>query len=81
MERGKSREEWQKLCDARIADAGSLLEGRRYDAACYLTGYAVECALKARVPAGPGPASFRQQTSGLGLAISTCIAGIRILKE
>jgi HEPN domain-containing protein len=49
MERDKSREEWQKLCDARIADAETLLEGGRFDAAYYLAGYAVECALKARI--------------------------------
>lgn len=49
MEPGKSREEWQQLTETRIADAEVLLKGGRYDAAYYLAGYAVECALKARI--------------------------------
>jgi HEPN domain-containing protein len=49
MERGKHREDWQKLCDTRIEDAEVLLRNGRYDAGYYLAGYAVECALKARI--------------------------------
>lgn len=49
MERGKSRDEWQKLTDTRMDDAEALLKSGRYDGAYYLAGYAVECALKARL--------------------------------
>ena len=35
------------LAEARVADAEALLQGRRWAAAYYLLGYAVECALKA----------------------------------
>jgi hypothetical protein len=49
MERGKHRDELQKLSDTRIEDAEVLRRNRRYDAAYYLAGYAVECALKARI--------------------------------
>jgi HEPN domain-containing protein len=49
MERGKHRDEWRKLCEVRIEDAEVLLRNGRYDAAYYLAGYAVECALKARI--------------------------------
>jgi len=41
------RSDFQKLADDRIADARALFDGRRYDAAFYLAGYAIECALKA----------------------------------
>ena len=41
------RSDFQKLAEDRIADAGALFEAHRYDAAYYLAGYAVECALKA----------------------------------
>ena len=37
----------QRLARARLRDAHMLLVGKRYDAAYYLAGYAVECALKA----------------------------------
>ncbi|MGH9448116.1 MAG: HEPN domain-containing protein [Terriglobia bacterium] len=49
MERGKHQDDWRKLCDTRIEDAEVLLRNGRYDAAYYLAGYAVECALKARI--------------------------------
>jgi len=41
------RTDLQILADARIEDAKVLLNGRRWAAAYYLLGYAVECALKA----------------------------------
>jgi HEPN domain-containing protein len=37
----------QALAEARVADARTLLRGKRFDAAYYLAGYAIECALKA----------------------------------
>jgi len=40
--------ELRKTARARLADANALLESRRYDAAVYICGYAVEIALKAR---------------------------------
>ncbi|MGH9359971.1 MAG: HEPN domain-containing protein [Terriglobia bacterium] len=49
MERGKHRAEWRKLSNTRIEDGEVLLRNGRYDAAYYLAGYAVECALKARI--------------------------------
>jgi len=37
----------QALAEARVADARTLLHAKRFDAAYYLAGYAIECALKA----------------------------------
>jgi HEPN domain-containing protein len=37
----------QRLANERIADARALLAAKRWSAAYYLAGYAVECALKA----------------------------------
>ena len=37
----------QALTEARVADARTLLNAKRFDAAYYLAGYAIECALKA----------------------------------
>lgn len=42
-----NRAELQRLAKERIADARVLLVARRWSASYYLTGYAVECALKA----------------------------------
>jgi HEPN domain-containing protein len=39
----------QLLADARVGDAEALLREKRWPAAYYLLGYAVECALKACV--------------------------------
>ena len=44
---GVNRSDLQKLANVRIDDAGILLTAGRYEAAYYLLGYAVECALKA----------------------------------
>ena len=41
--------ELRRTARARLADAEALLKSRRYDAAVYICGYAVEIALKARV--------------------------------
>ncbi|MGH9354115.1 MAG: HEPN domain-containing protein [Terriglobia bacterium] len=49
MERGKNKLEWQKLSISRLQDAEVLFGNQRYAAAYYLAGYAVECALKARI--------------------------------
>jgi HEPN domain-containing protein len=42
-----NRRDFQRLARVRLQDARVLLARRRYDAAYYLAGYAVECALKA----------------------------------
>jgi HEPN domain-containing protein len=42
-----NRRSFQKLAEARLADAKALLKAKRYDAAFYMAGYAIECALKA----------------------------------
>jgi hypothetical protein len=41
-----NRAELQQLSRARIDDTAALLAARRWQAAYYLTGYALECALK-----------------------------------
>jgi hypothetical protein len=41
------RSDLHHLARARAADARVLLKSDRYDAACYIAGLAVECALKA----------------------------------
>ena len=43
------REDLQTLADMRAEDARILLDAGRYAGAYYLCGYAVECALKARI--------------------------------
>ena len=42
-----NRDDLQRLADIRIAEARTLLDSGYYSGAYYLTGYAVECALKA----------------------------------
>ena len=42
-----NRRTFQKLAEARLLDAKALLKAKRYDAAYYMAGYAIECALKA----------------------------------
>lgn len=42
-----NRKDFQELAETRLLDARALLAAGRYDAAYYLAGYAVECALKA----------------------------------
>lgn len=42
-----TRAELQRLAKDRIIDAKALLRARRWSGAYYLTGYAVECGLKA----------------------------------
>jgi hypothetical protein len=42
-----NRADLQLLATARLADAEALLDAKRWPAAYYLLGYAVECALKA----------------------------------
>ena len=44
-----TRTEFQQLAESRLADARILLDAQRWNAAYYLTGYAVECGLKARI--------------------------------
>jgi hypothetical protein len=42
-----NRLQWQQLAERRLLDAKVLLDARRWDAAYYVAGYAVEFALKA----------------------------------
>jgi HEPN domain-containing protein len=42
-----NRFDLQKMAEERVADAAALLDAGRYQAAYYICGYAVECALKA----------------------------------
>src|SRR5437660_586813 len=42
-----NRFELQTMAEERVADASALLDAERYQAAYYLCGYAIECALKA----------------------------------
>src|SRR5688572_26697682 len=41
-----NRAEWQRLANERIADAKALLGTKRWSAAYYVAGYAVECGFK-----------------------------------
>ena len=41
-----TRTEWQRIAEERVRDAAALLGAKRWSAAYYLTGYAVECGLK-----------------------------------
>ena len=43
----KNRRDFQRLARMRLADARSLMRYRKFEAAYYLTGLAVECAVKA----------------------------------
>jgi hypothetical protein len=44
-----NRIQWQKLAEERLLDAMALQAARRWAAAYYLSGYAVECGLKSCV--------------------------------
>lgn len=44
-----NRDDFQRLAETRLEDAKALLKAGRFDAAYYLGGYAVECALKALI--------------------------------
>ena len=46
-----TRLEWRRTAESRLRDAALLLKGRRWSAAYYLAGYAIECALKACIVA------------------------------
>src|SRR5438034_3672228 len=46
-----TRSEWRRTAESRVRDAAALLKARRWSAAYYLAGYAVECGLKACVVA------------------------------
>jgi HEPN domain-containing protein len=47
-----TRSEFQQVAELRVKDAEILLNAQRWDAAYYLAGYAVECALKACIAKG-----------------------------
>ncbi len=44
-----NRADLQRLAKERLRDTKALLAARRWSGAYYLAGYAVECALKARI--------------------------------
>ena len=44
-----NRREFQNLALQRLADAQALFDAKRYAGSYYLAGYAIECALKARI--------------------------------
>jgi hypothetical protein len=44
-----TRSDWRRTAESRLRDAAALLKARRWSAAYYLAGYAVECGLKACV--------------------------------
>lgn len=44
-----ARDELRRVARARLRDALVLLDGRRYEAATYICGYAIELTLKARI--------------------------------
>jgi HEPN domain-containing protein len=44
-----TRAEWRRIAEERVHDTTALLSVRRWSAAYYLAGYAVECGLKACV--------------------------------
>lgn len=46
-----TRSEWRRIAESRVRDAAALLQARRWSAAYYLAGYAVEYGLKACVVA------------------------------
>jgi hypothetical protein len=41
-----NRRSFQKLAEARLLDAKALLKAKRFDAAYYMAGYSIECALR-----------------------------------
>jgi len=44
-----TKAEWQWIAEKRVRESAALLSARRWSAANYLAGYAVECGLKACV--------------------------------
>lgn len=44
-----TRQELQKIANARLQDAEALLRARRYDSSIYLCGYAIEIGLKNKI--------------------------------
>lgn len=47
--KGKTRKDFQRLAELRAKEANALVRSRNQHGAYYLTGLAVECALKARI--------------------------------
>ena len=78
--------ELRQTARARLADAEALLKARRYDAAVYICGYAVEIALKARIckslhwreyPVGRGFESFKTHDLDVLLHLSGREAAVK----
>jgi HEPN domain-containing protein len=53
-----NRADFQRLANERLADAKALLAAKRWTAAYYLAGYAVECGLKACIAKRTKPEEF-----------------------
>jgi len=60
-----NRREFQELAEARLLDAKALFEAKRFDAAYYLAGYSVECALKACVAKQTREHDFPPKNTGI----------------
>jgi HEPN domain-containing protein len=63
-----SEKELRAIARARLRDAHALLQSKRFDGACYLSGYAVELTLKARICRTlkwPGVPESAQDFSGM----------------
>ena len=58
-----NRQDFKRLAEQRVRDAEVLLAGRRYAAAYYLCGYAVECALKACIAKQTRRSEFPDRTT------------------
>src|SRR5213080_529431 len=80
-----SRAELRRIARARLKDAEVLFAGRRYDGAAYLSGYAVELALKARIcrtlkwsdfPSTPGEFSSYQSFRTHNLEVLLRLSGM-----
>jgi HEPN domain-containing protein len=59
-----NRADFQKLAELRLAEAKVLLDSKCYEGAYYLTGYAVECGLKACIAKQTKQYDFPDKNSG-----------------
>jgi HEPN domain-containing protein len=58
-----NRADLQQLAEDRVLDADALLNAGRWSGAYYLSGYAVECALKACIARKTGLYDFPERTT------------------
>ena len=55
-----NRADFQKLAEIRLEEAATLLNAGKFDGAYYLSGYAVECGLKACIAKQTKAGIFRR---------------------